>query len=939
MMHLETDWEHIWQLFFAAIELPAAEQQAWLQQHAADHERTLLHKLLASHQSSDSMLDQPLRLQRPLLHAGAVLDAWQIERLLARGGFGEVYLASRCDGAFVRDVAIKVYSPLIAGAGSRENFLRERQILAQLDHPGITRLLDAGYSDQGLLYLVMEYVAGVPLLQHCQQQQPDQAARLALFEQICTAVDYAHRQLIVHGDLHPGNIMVCAGDAGWQTKLLDFGISRLLTARQETAGHGFTPDYASPEQLLQLPTGTATDVFAAGVILTVLLTGKTPFVADLTDQAVYLQAVQQGPQPLAALSHADASDLALPATQLPPELDWIKDRCLHYQPEQRYTGMQALLEDLRRLREHYPVTARALTPAYRLRKYLRRQWRWVASYATVTLLLATLVVLLNQQQQLTTQALLSSEQQRQQAEVTVDFLARLFDLADRTRQGGAAADALTMLQRGRQQLQQDQAMSAQLKLPLVSQLSEIYRNLGDYDSAMQLARQSLTMATAQADRQAVISAQLAIGKIQFLAGELQASVATLEAALRQIGNIPSSPLASLQVQIMLALCTGWQHLGDLSQAGEHFQQAARRIADLATATPADELLLLQAEVLLRLGSWHWSSGHLLQARDYYLAALAAHEALDQRQLPELARAVDAYASAHLALGDYALAAEQFSRAVSLRRTALGEQHQLTADSISNLGAAYYELGDDQRAAAVLQEALDIYRALGFERHLVIGKALNNLGLVRLRQGAADTARALFAEALGIHQDTLGQQHVMVVGNLNNLGLAAELNNDLEQAVDYYQQALDMQQQMLGDSHPGLAVMHTNLARIEMFRQRFRAAEQLLQQALTILRQSHGDDNVNMAGTLFWSGILQCAQGKSEAALQTLQRAHELRLPLGAQHPDTVIARGGLARCRMRCADLSAAAMATEQRHWLALQLRFPRPHPWQVFIADLLVPH
>jgi len=929
-----TDWEHIWRLFYQAIELPAAEQADWLLRHndvTADHRR-LLEQLLQAHQSTDSMLDRPLTLERPLLHNGSKLGCWKIVRMIARGGYGEVYQASRCDGAFTRDVAIKIYSPEIAGVDSRENFLREQKILASLEHPNITRLLDAGHSGGGMLYLVMEYVNGSSLLQHCLQQRAGLMERLKLFEQICSAVDYAHRQLVVHGDLHPGNIMVCRSETGWQTKLLDFGVSRLITGPGQTGAHGCTPDYASPEQCLRQPVTTASDVFAVGVILCVLLTGQTPFAAAAAQPTAYLRAVTQGPQSLAELAHTDQTGIALSTTQLPAELDWMKNRCLCYQPEQRYRGMHALLQDLRRLREHYPVQAKPVTNRYRLRKYLRRNWRWAGGTALLLLLLSGQLLLLYQQQQRTEQALQRTELQRQRAQATVSFLASLFDLADRTRHAGESADAVTMLALGHEQLLHDQTLSDELKIPLISTLSEIYRNLGDYDKAMQLASHSRTLADESADVASLAAADLAIGKIQFLAGELQASVRTLEQSLQDIPWDRTAAMTSLRLDMLLALGTSLQHLGDLQQAGAYFHQAER----LSETREDANSVLQQAEVLLRLGSWHWSSGRLEQARDHYFRALQAHQALPERHLPELARAVDAYASALLALGEYTASAEQFQRAVKMRRKALGDRNRLTADSLSNLGAAYYEAGQDQPASEVLQQAWQIYQLLGLDTHQAVGKVLNNLGLVKLRLGNTAEARELFAQALAIHKNRLGQQHIKVAGNLNNLGLAEELQNKLSAAAEHYRQALLMQQHLLGDEHPSLAIAYTNLARTEMLAGHYSAAEPLYRRADEILQRAYDEENINRAGTLFWWGMLSCVTGQHERALKLLQQAHTLRLTLDQQHPDRQLARAGLAVCKMTTETLPLADLATAQRHWLAVQLHFPKPHPWHDFMAAML---
>src|SRR5690349_240583 len=206
---------------------------------------------------------------------GTRFGAWQVQRLIGRGGAGEVYVASRADGAFRQKAALKLLRQGAVAEVSR--FQSEREILARLEHPGIARLLDGGVYADGRPYMVMEYVEGTSLTEYCDSAELGIEGRLRLFAEVCDVVSYAHRSLVVHRDLKPRNILVTQEG---RVKLLDFGVAKLLDAvspNTEQTSAPLTPDYAAPEQLTGQPITTATDVYALGVVLFELLTARKPF--------------------------------------------------------------------------------------------------------------------------------------------------------------------------------------------------------------------------------------------------------------------------------------------------------------------------------------------------------------------------------------------------------------------------------------------------------------------------------------------------------------------------------------------------------------------------------------------------------------------------------------------------------------------------------------
>lgn len=318
---------------------------------------------------------------------------YQADSLLGRGGMGVVYLAHRADGQYEQSVAVKVISAALDPIVGQQQFLRERQILANLQHPGIAQLYDGGVNPDGSPYLVMEYVKGEALDAYCRNHRLSIAARIELIRKVCSIVAYAHRNLIIHRDLKPSNILV---DAQGEPKLLDFGTARLMEQNASATNQAptetmLTPRYASPEQLRNRPVATSTDIFALGVMLAELLNGKWPF-GDPSSKVDSMRRVLQDidPTPLEGgltAQHAEECSVSLQKLQqqLSGDIQAIVSKCLETNPEQRYKTVEALNEDLRCFLADEPVAARPASSLYRFQKFIRRHALPVAA-ATLALL-------------------------------------------------------------------------------------------------------------------------------------------------------------------------------------------------------------------------------------------------------------------------------------------------------------------------------------------------------------------------------------------------------------------------------------------------------------------------------------------------------------------------------------------------------------------------
>lgn len=389
----EDGWARIEDLFHRALELPAQEREAFLRMAAGD-DRQLYEEaisLVRSAEREGSFLVPPSERPAPPAATrgwiGQRLGPWRVLELIGEGGMGHVFLVERADGLYEQKAALKIIHREMAAGSALRRFEEERRVLARLEHPAIARLLDGGATDDGLPYLVVELVDGLPVDEYCDHHKTSTRGRLELFRKICEAVGYAHRNLVVHRDLKPANILVTHGG---EPKLLDFGIAKLLDPAGAsvtlTVTPALTPGYASPEQIRGETVTTASDVFSLGVVLYELLTERPPFPRD-TGSLVELARLVCEVEPPAPSAAAPGR-----REELRGDLDHIVMRALAKEPSRRYTSVEALAEDVRRHLDGLPVLARPDTLRYRTWKLVRRNRALFAGLAATAIALIAGIV-------------------------------------------------------------------------------------------------------------------------------------------------------------------------------------------------------------------------------------------------------------------------------------------------------------------------------------------------------------------------------------------------------------------------------------------------------------------------------------------------------------------------------------------------------------------
>ena len=496
----QEQWLRVEALFARLLELPPQERRERLRQTAADDPlvRKEVAAMLEAADSGTDFLSEPVQVsstepQAEAVAAGTRYGPWRILGPLGRGGMGEVYRAERADDAYQQQVALKILKRGLDTEALLVRFLRERRILAQLTHPNIAHLIDAGATPEGRPYLVMEQVEGLPITDWCRQQRAPLRRILELMCEVCEAVHAAHRRLVVHCDLKPSNVLV---NQSGEPKLLDFGIAKLLgepDAGLTAAGPGSTPvtvQYAAPEQILGEPVTTATDVYALGVLLYQLLTGRLPRDhSSLAAAAVAMSRDEAAVTRPSAVRHQayipGREAPALRPREMAGDLDLIVLKCLNADPERRYRSASELADDLGHFLAQRPIVARPDSFAYRAGRFVHRNRIAVAAAATVFAVLVCGISAVAWQAH-------RAEVQARRAEHVKDLVLSVFRQQDPLSADGRSARTpaqliAVSLGRADRELRDEPDLHAEL----LDNLGEIQFNMGDNSGAIETLRRAL----------------------------------------------------------------------------------------------------------------------------------------------------------------------------------------------------------------------------------------------------------------------------------------------------------------------------------------------------------------------------------------------------------------------------------------------------------------
>ncbi len=672
---------------------------------------------------------------------GDTIGVYRILNILGEGGMGEVYLAERNDNQFQRKVAIKIVK---AGMGTQEvlaRFQYERQILANLKHPNIAQLLYGDVTETGLPYFVMEYVEGIPITDYCDQHRLAVRERLELFRTVCDAVRHAQRNQVVHRDLKPSNILVTAEG---EVKLLDFGIAKLLAKDGEGERHytvtgnrsPFTPAYASPEQVNGQPVNAATDVYALGVILYELLTGRRPYELDrngltpdnmrlicehiptIPSHVVTRRFLNERSEVPGTLSDKRSIEPIKLRRLLRGDVDAIAMKALKKEPELRYPSAAELWSDVNYYLLNRPISARQDSSRYRAIKFLQRHKLSVAAFSITFITIIFGLFISIWQANVATEERDEKIKEAQRANAAWAYLVDLFEAIDPNALQGNEISAADLLKNGLEKIDQLDNQPT-VKASILKTIGTAYLNLGEFneaDSLLVIAR-DLYLTHQEPVTLDVIDTWFKLGQAKRSLSSYKEAISIFDATqslIKETDESLTTVLNDSRVQSELSLA--YAGLRDFKSAKSHAENA------------------------------------------YNLAERAVAENNDAESMLNLAISLDRLANSSKGLEAYVKADSLYSRALTIRREILGNQHPKVANTLIGKTSILFYLEDWPQARLAAQEAMEIYaKAHGTTRASV---ALSQywLGRIALKEFQLGKAEEHFESASEKYRNAVGNDH-------------------------------------------------------------------------------------------------------------------------------------------------------------------------------------
>jgi serine/threonine protein kinase/tetratricopeptide (TPR) repeat protein len=808
------DWAGIERIFFGALDRPPQEREAWVREAAAGDaglEEQVRSLLRANDEATAAEAQQPV-------------GPYRLERILGRGGMGEVWLACRADQQYEKKVAIKLVRPGIGAGDLIQRFLAERQILADLQHPNIATLLDGGLTQTGQPYLVMAYVEGTRLDEYCDGRRLSILERLELFTKVCAAVNSAHQHMVIHRDLKPGNILVTAEG---EPKLLDFGIAKVLKApggsapggaMEQTVAGGLylTPLYASPELLLGRSVTAASDVYSLGVILYELLCGMRPHDSSGEDPAdlVYAAISREPQRPSSAVGRqpgntgATAAEIAaLRATtaaklqrMLEGDLDGIALRALAKTPEERYGSAEQLSSDIRRYLTGQPVSAIEGTRLYIARKYIRRHRVGVGVAAAAAVLLVSAAVV-------QTFELRRTRRERDRADRVTEFMSGMFKVSDPSEARGNDIRAHEILDKASKDIDTGLAKDPELQAQMMHVMGNVYKSLGLYSKAESLLSRAVeirrrTLAAGNTDT---------LKSMHDLAGALNLESRypeaeklcreTMNARRRELGSEHRDTLNSMSMLASILSNEGRNPEAEKLHRG--VVEVARRVLG-----PQDQVTLT---AMLNLAIDLAYEGKYLDAEKAFRDVLEIDRGVYGSDHPKVLRDLNNLAATLLQERRYAEAEKLYTEVLQAKRRVLGPEHPDTLLSMGNLASV---LRGEQRyaeAEKLLRETLEIQRRrLGPEHHSTL-ITMGRLARVLTNEGRYSEAEQLVRQSLETERRTLGPDHSDTLFIMQDLGDLLKKEKRYSEAEKAQRDTLEGRRRALGPGHPDTASTAYDLA--------------------------------------------------------------------------------------------------------------------------------
>ena len=777
-------WTDIKTIFFKAVELDSKERDVYLNDVCKTPElKKEILTLIFAHDKSEDFLEDSIIPYEPItdnsnLFIGKTFGKYKIDKLIARGGMGLVYLGLR-DDEVKQKAAVKIINPGVASGIVIKRFQNERQTLANLNHPNISRLLDGGITDDGIQFLVMEYIEGIPIDEYCDNNKLNIKDRLNLFLKVASVVQYAHQNLVVHRDLKPSNILITQDG---EPKLLDFGIAKILSPEGEMLETltqrgmwNLTPEFASPEQIKGETITTSSDVYSLGIILYKLLTGHSPykiksrFHSDI--RQIITQTEPSKPSEIIFKTFVDESEEnnskinpeSISRTRegsidklhkkLIGDLDNIVSMAIRKEPKRRYSSVDNFADDIKRYLNDRPVTAHSDSLIYRSKKFIKRN-KTAVIFATIIFLLVNMGLAgVLWQGHLAGIERDIAKLEADKSNRTKSFLLEMISSPDPLKDG-SEVKVIDVIQKASAKLQSELINHPQIEAEIRTMLGNTYQNLGIYDSA--------------------------------------------------------------ETELTKALDLNKKIYGDQSKE--------------------------TAISLKNVGLIYHYKGDYEKADDYYKKSLEMFKSVETNPSFERALVLDAYGTLITDQGDYEKAEKITEKALQIAEAVKGSEDPDVAEIQNNLATSYNYLGKLDLADSLYKESLRVFRKVYGNFHIRVSSSLNNLAFINIFKKEHKQALRLLEEALNIKIVVLGKNHPDLINAYSNVGSTYFNIDDYNNAEKFMKASIDVGLKNYSENNINLSRPYMWYGRTLVANKKFDKGIYYLKKAYLIRKKEFGEKN-------------------------------------------------------------------------------------------------
>jgi len=734
---------------------------------------------------------------------GTQFGAYRLTQKIGSGGMGEVYLAERSDKEYSKQVAIKIVRTQFVDEAFKQWLRSERQILANLEHPNICRLLDGNTDTTGRPYLVMEYVDGVPINTYCQQQQLSIKQVLELFLTLCDAVSYAHQNLIVHRDIKPGNILVTEHG---EVKLMDFGIAQPLhheAPKSQLALCVRTTNYASPEQCENKTVGIQSDIYSLGIVLKELL----------------------------LLPH-------LPVTKNTAslELQHISSVATQIDPQDRYLSLAHFSDEIKRFLNGFALHNFPGSWRYRLSKLISRH-RWIStSFVLLTGLIAGFIFTVTTYNQQLKNERNTALDKQQRAATSAAFLVDIFRFADTPSNHKDIATIQRILANGKLKLDTQTSDDSLLKVDLLQTLANVHYNLGSFEQAQTLLLESETLLAQYYQQDALKLAQndTLLAKVLIASNQIteatQKASRALTAHRQTLGNYSRAALINLHQMAEIH-----KYKGEYQAAQQLFEEVVQRRETHHSGTQLE-----QASTYVQLAEIYLNSGDFERADNLLSGVLQQLDSTDLEAQTVLSDVTHFLAIAKRALSKHQDALKLFKTNLVNQRKLYPEGHPSIAITLRNIGMTYEFMDELDQSERYLRDALEMSHTFYGMQHEQTLHNINNLAYTLMKKSNYKEAESLFRQVFSLSQQLFSDKHYIPGIHLTNIIIVLNKQNQYQQACALADQAKLLLSNSLAPDHWRYSVL--NSAKGQCLYSSPAQAKQLMVSSYEDLKLKQGDNS-------------------------------------------------------------------------------------------------